>query len=39
MVVRARGGRIVEYREYWNPLPAIEAFGGAAAVAATRFGS
>ncbi|HEU4535486.1 MAG TPA: nuclear transport factor 2 family protein [Polyangiaceae bacterium] len=27
MVVRARGGRIVHYREYWNPLPAAAAFG------------
>lgn len=39
MVVRARGGRIVEYREYWNPLPALEAFGGASAASATRSGS
>ncbi len=27
MVVRARGGRIAHYREYWNPLPAAAAFG------------
>lgn len=26
MVVKARDGRIVHYREYWNPLPAIAAF-------------
>jgi uncharacterized protein len=25
MVIEARGGRIARYREYWNPLPAIEA--------------
>lgn len=25
--VRTRDGRVVSYREYWNPLPGIEAFG------------
>lgn len=28
MLLRTRGGKIVWYREYWNPLPAIAAFGG-----------
>lgn len=28
MLLRTRNGKIVWYREYWNPLPAIEAFGG-----------
>jgi ketosteroid isomerase-like protein len=27
MLVKARQGRIALYREYWNPLPAIAAFG------------
>ena len=29
MMVRTRDGRISLYREYWNPLPGLEAFGGA----------
>ena len=28
MLARTRGGKIVLYREYWNPVPALEAFGG-----------
>ena len=28
MLLRTRAGKIVWYREYWNPIPAIEAFGG-----------
>jgi ketosteroid isomerase-like protein len=28
IVVEARDGRIWRYREYWNPLVSIEAFGG-----------
>jgi uncharacterized protein len=28
MVVKTRAGKIVLYREYWNPTPAIAAFGG-----------
>jgi ketosteroid isomerase-like protein len=28
MLLRTRNGKIVWYREYWNPLPVIEAFGG-----------
>lgn len=27
-VVKMRAGRIALYREYWNPLPVIKAFGG-----------
>jgi ketosteroid isomerase-like protein len=27
ILVKARGGRIALYREYWNPLPAIAPFG------------
>jgi ketosteroid isomerase-like protein len=27
MVVKGRDGRIVHYREYWNPLPVLAAFG------------
>ena len=27
-VVTARGGQIVHYRDYWNPLAAAEAMGG-----------
>lgn len=27
MFVRARGGRIVAYREYWNPLAVLDVFG------------
>jgi uncharacterized protein len=34
MVIEARDGKILRYREYWNPLPAIEAFGGQEALAA-----
>lgn len=34
MVLEARGGKIVRYREYWNPLLGIEAFGGLEALAA-----
>ncbi len=26
MIVRTRGGQIVEYREYWNPVPVLAAF-------------
>ncbi len=29
MVLRARGGAIVSYREYWDPTPALAAFDGA----------
>jgi uncharacterized protein len=29
MLVKTKGGKIVLYREYWNPLPALAAFGGA----------
>jgi ketosteroid isomerase-like protein len=25
--VRTRDGMVVSYREYWNPLPGLEAFG------------
>lgn len=32
MVLEARDGKIVRYREYWNPMSAIEAFGGADAL-------
>ncbi|KFA88014.1 nuclear transport factor 2 family protein [Archangium violaceum] len=28
MLVKARNGRISLYREYWNPVPGIRAFGG-----------
>jgi hypothetical protein len=28
MVLKARAGRIALYREYWNPLVGLEAFGG-----------
>jgi hypothetical protein len=28
MVVKARDGRISLYREYWNPIPGLKAFGG-----------
>lgn len=28
MIVRTRAGKIVEYREYWDPTPAIAALGG-----------
>ncbi|QSQ22409.1 nuclear transport factor 2 family protein [Pyxidicoccus parkwayensis] len=31
--VHVRDGRIVRYREYWNPLAASESFGGTAHVA------
>lgn len=34
MVMRTKNGKIVSYREYWNPLPAIEAFGGLEALSA-----
>ena len=34
MVIEAKDGKIIRYREYWNPLPAIEAFGGQEALAA-----
>ncbi|MBL4733431.1 MAG: hypothetical protein JKY82_12710 [Rhizobiaceae bacterium] len=27
-VVRVQGGRIVHYRDYWNPLILLEAVGG-----------
>lgn len=29
MVLRARDGQIVAYREYWDPTPALVAFAGA----------
>jgi hypothetical protein len=29
MVLQAREGRIALYREYWNPIPGLQAFGGA----------
>jgi hypothetical protein len=29
MLVKARDGRIALYREYWNPILGLEAFGGA----------
>ena len=32
MLVRTKGGKIVLYREYWNPLPVLDAFGGADAL-------
>jgi hypothetical protein len=28
MLVQAREGKISLYREYWNPIPGLEAFGG-----------
>jgi len=28
MLVKTRAGRISLYREYWNPIPGLEAFGG-----------
>jgi uncharacterized protein len=28
MVLRTRQGKVVHYREYWNIVPALEAFGG-----------
>jgi ketosteroid isomerase-like protein len=28
MMVKTRDGRISLYREYWNPIPGLEAFGG-----------
>ncbi|OJT24533.1 phenazine biosynthesis protein [Archangium sp. Cb G35] len=28
MLVKARNGRISLYREYWNPVPGLRAFGG-----------
>ncbi|HZH13257.1 MAG TPA: nuclear transport factor 2 family protein [Archangium sp.] len=28
MLVRTRDGRISLYREYWNPIPGLKAFGG-----------
>lgn len=31
--VHCRDGRILRYREYWNPLPVFESFGGLAQVA------
>ncbi|AUX45423.1 phenazine biosynthesis protein [Sorangium cellulosum] len=31
MVVATRDGKIVRYREYWNPAPVVEAFGEALA--------
>jgi ketosteroid isomerase-like protein len=31
--VHCRDGRILRYREYWNPLPVFESFGGMAQVA------
>ena len=30
MFFRVHGGKIVAYREYWNPIPALRAFEGAA---------
>jgi len=34
LVLRTREGRISSYREYWNPMPALEAFGGAEGIPA-----
>jgi hypothetical protein len=28
ILVQAKGGKIWRYREYWNPLVSVEAFGG-----------
>ena len=28
MLVKTRNGKISLYREYWNPIPGLEAFGG-----------
>ena len=39
MLLRTRQGRIVHYTEYWNPLPAIIAFGGSVQLPARGFGS
>jgi ketosteroid isomerase-like protein len=33
VVLHAEGGLITRYREYWNVIPAIEAFGGMEAIA------
>lgn len=33
-LVKMHQGRIALYREYWNPLPVLKAFGGPIAVAA-----
>jgi uncharacterized protein len=33
-VLTVRDGKIVAYRDYWNPLVALEALGGAAALTA-----
>lgn len=35
MRLETDGERIVRYREYWNPVPALAAFGGADAVRGT----
>lgn len=32
LVLRTRKGKVVHYREYWNLVPALEAFGGAEAL-------
>ncbi len=34
-VVKTQAGRITLFREYWNPLPVIKAFGGPIEAAAT----
>lgn len=33
-VVTARGGKVVKYKDYWNPLVAMQAMGGAEALLA-----
>lgn len=38
-VVRTRDGRIVHYRDYWNPLILLQAVGGDEAMAAALAGS
>jgi ketosteroid isomerase-like protein len=37
-VIRARGGRIVHYKDYWNPIQGLRAQVGSAAVDAFIFG-
>ena len=36
MVLRTRAGKIVEYREYWNPIPALVALEGSDFIADRR---
>lgn len=33
IVLNAKDGRVTRYREYWNVIPALEAFGGLEALA------